>query len=157
MVLRFPALIALGAVFAHVPAAASAQGWSSYSNDRYGTFSEVPPGFVMQPPPANDDGRTFKAADGAVLRVFAHANAFDDTPASYARRRLGYGGIVKVTLRKATATWAVISGTQGSLIVYEKYLFKDNFIHHMTIEYPASHRSIYDPIVARLAASLKAP
>ena len=143
--------------FTMLSVAAFAQGWSSYTNDRYGTYAKVPPGFEMQPPPGNDDGRTFKAPDGAVLRVFAEANAFDDTPSSYAERRLGYGGIDKVAYRKATKTWAVVSGTHGSQIVYEKYLFKDDIIHQLTIEYPASLRAHYDPIVARLAASLKAP
>lgn len=139
------------------PTVHAQQGWRGYTNDRYGTMAAVPPGFVMQPPPGSDDGRTFIAPDGAVLRIFAAGNAFDDTPAAYIDRQIAYGDFDTVSLRRATKTWAVVSGVKGSKIVYEKFLFKDDFVHHMTIEYPAASRAAYDAIVTRLAASLRAP
>ena len=45
-----------------------------YRNRRYAFSIAVPPQFIMEPPPANDDGRVFRAG-GAEIRVFGSSLA----------------------------------------------------------------------------------
>jgi hypothetical protein len=47
-------------------------GWSRYTNERFGTVAEVPLHLfnLVEPPPENGDGRTYKSKDGAELRIF---------------------------------------------------------------------------------------
>jgi hypothetical protein len=50
----------------------------------------------------------------------------------------------------------VLSGTRGSNIFYEKYLFRGDLIHGMVMTYPQSLKAEYASIVARIAKSLGA-
>src|SRR3712207_486861 len=44
-------------------------GWSRYTNERFGASAEVPLHVfrLVEPPPANGDGRAFTSQDGAEL------------------------------------------------------------------------------------------
>jgi hypothetical protein len=145
------------------PRGASADnGWAAYVNDRYGTTISYPaPRFAMQPPPANDDGRTLIAADGAEILVFAAYNALNETLAS---RRASLNGpdYARTTYRANGANWFVVSGYRDiasvDSIFYEKYIFSPaGVIHSLIVTYPSALKGLYDPIVAKVAASFAGP
>jgi len=50
-----------------------AESWRSYHNARFGTTADVPAGWRMEPPPANNGGRIFTSPDGRAELVVAAA------------------------------------------------------------------------------------
>jgi hypothetical protein len=64
-----PVLLAISPVFADDKWALLGKGWERYTNERFGTVAEVPRHLfrLVEPPPANGDGREFRADDGAGL------------------------------------------------------------------------------------------
>ena len=137
--------------------------WATYVNDRFGTSLSYPADvFVMQPPPANDDGRTLVAADGAKILVFGGYNVADDTLAS--KRASLIGPDYALTTYNATGkNWFVVSGRRSiggvDSIFYEKYIVStaSDTIHSLMVTYPTKLKARYDPIVDRLAASFAGP
>ena len=55
--------------------------YSTYNNDRFEFSIDYPESLLkMQPPPENDDGRTFISGDGTVeMRVWGQYNALFET------------------------------------------------------------------------------
>jgi hypothetical protein len=139
-------------------AVATADDWLTYHNDRYGTTIDYPAIFKMQPPPDSDDGRTFKTADGAEFTVAALYNALDFTRGTYRDfivKNLDHGSVV--TYEAHGGDWFVVSGTKGDDVFYEKHLLSHDgeMAEDFVLSYPASLRSTYDPIVARMAKSFR--
>jgi hypothetical protein len=141
---------------------AAAETWKLYVNVRFGTAAEYPADlFRPGPPPDNGDGQAFTAADGAELRIFAHYNVDNDTPAQQeAFLRSAGPDYTDVTYRATGKNSLVLSGYRGDSIFYEKYIFAgrkgDGVIHALTVTYPRDAKAVYDPIVARMARSLRA-
>lgn len=136
--------------------AAKADSWLTYQNDRYGTTIDYPDVFKMQPPPGSDDGRAFKSADGADFTVSASYFALDYTIAKYRDyivNNLDAGSTI--TYEARGKNWFVISGTKTDSIFYEKHLLSHGMNEDFVMSYPASRKEIYDPIVARMAKSLR--
>jgi hypothetical protein len=163
--INFPAalLIAIlaGPLLVAPASEAAAETWKLYVNARYGTAAEYPADrFHPGRPPDNGDGQAFRAADGAELRIYAGWNIDDHTPADYETfLRSGDSDYTDVTYRATGNNWLVLSGYRGDSIYYEKYLFtkgKNGAIHALTATYPRDAKAVYDPIVARMARSLRA-
>jgi hypothetical protein len=140
---------------------AEAETCRTYQNARYGTVAEYPADrFHPEPPPANNDGRRFTSSDGAELAIFASLNVDDDTPAQHeAFLRSGSQDYSHVTYRATGSNWLALSGYRGDLIFYEKYIFAKGrdigTIHALVVSYPRASKTLYDPIVARMAKSLR--
>jgi len=147
-------------LFAPVPEAA-AETWKLYVNARYGTAAEYPADrFHPGSPPDNGDGQAFTTADGAELRIFAHWNVDNYTPAEQETFLRSAGSdYTDVTYRATGKNWLVLSGNRGDSIFYEKYIFakakNDGVIHALTVTYRRDTKPVYDPIVARMARSLR--
>ncbi len=155
----FAALVCWLAALAAPHGARAEDRWVVYVNDRYGTRVSYPaPRFAMQPPPANDDGRTLIAADGAEILVFAADNVAGDTLASK-RAALGGPDYARATYRANGANWFVVSGARDiggvDSVFYEKYILSRDggVFHSLVVTYPSALKGRYDPIVARVAAS----
>ena len=136
--------------------AAKADEWLTYQNDRYGTTIDYPGVFKMQPPPDSDDGREFKTSDGTDFTVSASYFALDLTVAEYRDfivKHLDPGSTI--TYETRGKNWFVISGTKGDNIFYEKHLLSHGMNEDFVMSYPASAKQTYDPIVARMAKSLR--
>jgi hypothetical protein len=133
----------------------------TYVNARFGTVCTFPDQIFSErmPEPENGDGLQWLSADGASVACYGRYNAGDDTPESVveeekASTEPGH----KVTYSKTGKNWAVLSGTKGDKIFYERCVFgKEDVIHTVWIEYPASFKSKYDPLVGAIAGSLKGP
>jgi hypothetical protein len=141
---------------------AVAETWKHYVNARFGTAAEYPADrFRPGSPPDNGDGQAFTAADGAELRIFASYNVNDYSPAEQETFLRGAGSdYTDVTYRATGKSSLVLSGYRGDSIFYEKYIFAgrkgDGEIHALTVTYPRDAKAVYDPIVARMARSLRA-
>jgi hypothetical protein len=133
----------------------------TYVNERFGTVCTFPDEIFSdrQPEPENGDGQVWRSADGASLICSGILNIDDETPKSFvatekASKEPGY----KVTYSKTGKDWAVLSGTKGEAIFYERRLFgKDGVIRTVWIDYPPALKSKYDPLVGPIAGSLKGP
>jgi hypothetical protein len=131
----------------------------TYTNKRFGTSATFPSDIFSerQEPPANGDGLTWHSADGASVAIFGAHNALDETPKSKeaeakasSERKLTYSSIGK--------DWVVLSGTDGDLIFYERYLFgRSGTIHGVVLKYPQSLKAKYDPLVGEIASSIGGP
>ena len=144
--------------------AAQAEVWKRYTNERFGTSVEVPAAFTAQPPPANNDGRTFVSKDGNARILVYGSNAPSVVVESFAAYRDWVADQetkdgLRVSYRANGPDWFALSGATGSKVVYQKVVAgcSDRSIaHHVRIEYPSSQKASYDPVVTRVAQSLRA-
>jgi len=149
-------------------AACSAMGaddWKRYANARFGTSAEYPANlFLPGEPPENGDGLTFEAKDGtAEFKVYGShgpsvvTDSFPEYRDWLTKHEIGEG--LKVSYRAGGKDWFAISGENRGRIIYIKVVGgcpNLSMAHHLRIEYPASDKALYDPVVARAARSLKA-
>ena len=143
-------------------AEAASVAWTRYVNPRFGTSAEVPAGFVAQPPPENEDGRTFASPDGGgEIRIYASNGPSVVTESFRAYETWTAEAEVEsgwtITYRARGKGWFALSGTRGESVVYQKAVAgcRGSVAHHVWISYPAGQKSRYDPIVARLGRSLR--
>jgi len=133
--------------------------WGRYRNARFGTSADVPGIFARaEPAPANGDGRTFKAVDGAELRIFASHGAATVTENFTAYRNWLLDELrkegVAIAYKAQGKEWLVASGTRGRDIVYVKAIEGCGATHEIRVTYPIAGRQAYDPLMGRLARSL---
>jgi serine/threonine-protein kinase len=146
---------------AMLPGAAFAQAetWKHYANDRFGTSIDYPSRFKPGEPPDNKDGLSFRAPDGARLLVWGSFNALEHGVAELEEflRESANEKSDKITYRASGKNWLVLSGTRGDAIFYTRHLFshKNEVENAFEISYPAALAGEYNPIVARIAKSLK--
>lgn len=143
--------------------AANAQdaGWRTYLNERFGSRIEYPASiFSPEPPPENGDGRRFKSRD-AEFTISAGYNVIPDTLQSLENslRHPDPGSpadFANVTYRLSKGDVLVLSGFRADKVYYDKFVFTRDHetIHHFAITYPATAKSIYDPIVERMSKSM---
>lgn len=139
----------------HHYTAARDQAYTLYHNSRYGYSIEYPAGFKKQPPPANNDGRTFISPDGkATLNIYGVFNVFNDTPESSYHKALK-----EVTDPKPYKTrgknWYVISWVNGSTIIYTKTYVGKEALNTFIFAYPQSQSKHYTPIITHLEATFR--
>ncbi len=142
---------------------AFAAKWTTYSNSRFGTTIDIPPGFVNDvPEPANGDGLTFHSVDGkAELLVWGNNlvnENFNQDVAARLKRDMEDGWKISYVAGVNGSGWQVYSGTREGRLLYAKSISscKETQALHFRIEYPGAQNADFDPIVARLSKSLKA-
>ena len=130
----------------------------TYVNARFSTVCTFPDQIFSKrmPEPANGDGQQWLSNDDASLACYGSYNAGDDTPDSLVEQeKSSTEPGSKLTYSKTGKNWAVMSGTKGDNIFYERYVFgKEDVIHAVRIEYPVSLKAKYDPLVRAIAGSL---
>ena len=133
----------------------------TYVNARFGQSCTFPDEVFSRPmpEPENGDGQQWLSTDGASLTCSGIYNVDNDTPRGFvdgekASAEPGY----KVTYSKTGKNWAVLSGTKGGNIFYERRLFgKDDVIRTVWIEYPPALKAKYDPLAGSIAKNLRGP
>ncbi len=134
--------------------------WIAYTNDRYGTSIEYPTdAFAMQPPPENDDGRSFLARSGRTrFIVFASPNVFDKTIEELRDDDIAAADDDNVTYKRMGPDWYVLSGYRLNDVFYRRTLLSDDgsLVNTFEITYPKTQKSVFDPVVARMARSFSA-
>lgn len=139
------------------PAAAQDGAWTSYTNSRFGTTADVPPGWRAGPPPENNDGLVFTAPGGrASLTISGMLNIDDDLAAAFAFYEMPNEGEV-ITYKRRSGNAITVSGTKATQIFYAKHLLSchNQIWNSIYLEYPAAMKASFDAIVARVAKSLK--
>ena len=142
--------------------AANAADWTSYSNLRFGTAIDTPPGFVNDvPEPSNGDGLTFHSIDGkAELLVWGNNLVDEDFRADGQLRLKGETDDGwSISFQKGFGNEKhVFSGSKGERTMYLRSLAscKGTQALHFRIEYPEAQKRDYDPVVERIGISLKA-
>jgi hypothetical protein len=92
----------------------------SESFGRFGVALDVPDTFTMEPPPANDDGRSFTDARGGTLRVWG-GWPLDGLAADKAQVKGFYQSDgAEITFEAAGQGWYVLSGYLGDMIFYTR-------------------------------------
>lgn len=144
-----------------VVAAPALAGQSTYVNGRFGTSCTFPDDvFVLrQPEPDNGDGQRWLSADGASLVCSGMFNVTDDTPKTrIAAEKASQNASYSITYSKAGRDWAVLSGFRYGKVFYHRLLFgDDDVVHGVWIDYPQALKAKYDPLVGKIAGSLKGP
>ncbi|ESZ68273.1 hypothetical protein X727_21590 [Mesorhizobium sp. L103C119B0] len=130
----------------------------TYINARYGTVCTFPSQIFSKPMPEslNGDGRKWASPDGASLSCYGGYKLTEDTPDNLVEKeKADPDSGEKVTYSKTGKNWAVVSGTKGDKIFYTRIVFeKEDAIHTVWIEYPASLKAKYDPLVGAIGDSL---
>jgi hypothetical protein len=144
-------------------ASAIAADWSSYANARFGATIDIPPGFMNDvPEPENGDGLTFHSADGkAELLVWGNNLVdadFNQDVAARLKSDMEDGWNISYVAGVNGSGWQVYSGTREGRLLYAKSISscKDTQALHFRLEYPEAQENDFDPVVERLAKSLKA-
>ncbi len=148
---------------------ASAAGWQSYVSERFGAALDIPPGFVNDADgPENGDGRTFHdKPEAAELLVWGRnlaGRSFKEDAADRAKYERGrgfnvtYEKVHNLSLKGTAKGWYVLAGDASGRLFYEKAVAscKGAQAVYFRLEYPASRKAEFDPVVDRLSAALHA-
>lgn len=148
----------LALVLAAQAAGAAEPALSTYGNGHY-DYTVDYPAALLAPQGESDsgDGQVFQSADGdATMRVYAQF-LMRDIPHqcdAVAQARERAGARVSYQLRKPGLTVASGELAPGR-IFYAKGLKTSDRCLMLLIEYPAARRTQFDPLVGRIAASLR--
>jgi hypothetical protein len=132
--------------------------WATYANARFGTTADYPADLFSRrdPEPENGDGvRMHTADDRATLVIFGHYNIQNDTPARYFETVIDKTG---VSYKRITGSHYVVSGQHGADIFYQRCNFRRGdraTVDCFDLTYPASEKTKWDAIVARISKSLR--
>lgn len=150
---RMIAAASLAALLAVAPASADE---TAYRNERFGTSASFPSSAFPDPleEPAEGDGFGWSAPDGANIFIYGRQNGGGETPHSVVAAR---AAVDEVTYSRSGRSWAVVSGYRDGLIFYERYIFRGELIHSVSIRYPQTQRRTYDPLVGPVTMTLRGP
>ena len=146
---------------AHAQAGAADDGWRRFVGEKFGTTIEYPPGFEALPEPDAHDGVTLVAPDGARILAYASFNIEEQSLDDFAVSSLHGDDYARVTYRKRGKDFLVVSGLRDiegrESVFYERYYLPPDAetIHAVAITYPRELKAIYDPLVGRIAGSLR--
>jgi serine/threonine-protein kinase len=156
--MRTRIIFSVFATLALALAGAQAATWRTYHNPRFGTTAELPADWVPQPPPENGDGLIFVSPDKrAEIAVSGILNI--DAIAKEIASRAEPNEDERVTYSKIGPSSVVVSGFKGEdRIFYRRSVTscRNQIWNSVSIEYPASEKLTFDPIVQRVSASLRA-
>ncbi|NDD29818.1 MAG: hypothetical protein EB084_16300 [Proteobacteria bacterium] len=147
-------MMAAALVISVTTAATAQQGWSRYSNPRFGYAIDVPAGFSKDRAPANSDGLKFLDTHGATLRAWGSNNVEHLDPTSGLKQVLDAKGAA-VTYKAKGKNWFVVSWRDKGKIHYEKDFLGEGAVNAFRFTYPATGGRPYTSMVTRLEQSFK--
>lgn len=127
-----------------------ASQWTTYCNERFAFCIQRPAFMAPQPPPQNGDGQEFRL--GAARLIAFGSNQVLSLPETY---RLAQKDL-QVTYRVLKPKLFVVSGyKKGSIVVYHYTKATEDAYISVYLEYPASQKKTYDPLIEPIVDSLK--
>ena len=128
----------------------------TYRNERFGTTASFPAeAFPNQlPAPTNGDGLGWSSPEGAEIFIYARPREPGETPQAVVGQRADTD---EVTYDRSGNRWAVVSGYRDGQIFYERYIFRGDLVHSVSIRYPESERATYDKLVGPITMTLDGP
>jgi hypothetical protein len=148
------AAIALALVAAGVPAAAGPL--TRYNNPRF-SYSIAYPADQLQamPEAENGDGRVFRARRGrAEGRVWGGFNVLSRTPSAIADELTQRCIDRAAAYRRVSHGLVAVSCLTVEGVFYQKTLLRGERQVSFSMIYPIAERRVWDPVVARIAASM---
>lgn len=139
---------------------ATAADFRHYENGRFGYSIDLPSDFKTVSTPENGDGLGLASADGiAKLSVWGnYVTAGGFRQESDLRRKFEADDGWKFTYEKRGTSWVSLSGTKGDQIIYMRQIaLCDDAMGNFTMEYPATQRRRFGPVIDKLVNTLKAP
>jgi len=124
-----------------------------YCNERFGFCVHRPYALGIEPPPLNNDGRSFYNNEGFLLRVYGGYNALQESFAGHIRNLKGE--FDTVTYEQNKHNWAVLSGHKGDKILYIKVIFEDETFYTLWIEYPTNDKNLYSSDTSVISKSFR--
>jgi hypothetical protein len=146
---------------AHAQADAAIDGWRRFVGEKFGTTIEYPPDFEALSEPDAHDGVTLVARDGARILAYASYNIEEQTLDDFAVSNLQGDDYARVTYRRRGKDFLVVSGLRDiegrENVFYERYYMAADgeTIHAVAITYLRELKATYDPLVGRIAGSLR--
>ena len=140
-------------------AASAAPDWDIYVNSRYG-YSISYPVHLLKPLPesANGDGRAFAAKSGkAEFMVYAggRVEGVDGTSEDIVKSEEEKCANHRASYKDIKPRLAAMSCSTGNDIFYRKTLLQGGLNTTFRAAYPFQERSVWDPVVATMARSMK--
>jgi hypothetical protein len=156
MAIRGLALVAVGLAMAATAALPALAEDFTYRNERFGTSATFPAELFPDqlPAPTNGDGLGWTSPEGAEIFIYARPRQPGETPRSVVRDR---GSVDDVTYDRSGQRWVVVSGYRDGRIFYERYIFRGDLVHSVSIRYPESLRATYDRVVGPVTMTLRGP
>ncbi|WP_196259369.1 hypothetical protein [Pelagibacterium limicola] len=150
-------LVLAAAVAATLVLPAYAAEWTRYIDPRSGAGVDIPPGYGVNGPAGEGDGKIYRAADGRSAISVWGAPAGGEFSTAMARRigqdeAEGWG----LTYRSVTPDWAAWSGTRAGHVFYAKTILvcDGRQTANVRLQYPAADIPKFDVIAMRLGQSL---
>jgi hypothetical protein len=138
--------------------AAFAAGWSRYGNARFNYWIDIPPGFSALDEAENGDGGVATSPRGhAELRVWgSYLTEGDFRREAEWRAKADSAEGWSISYHKLRPEWAAWSGSKGGRILYERAIpVCDGAAAYFRLEYDRDSASAFDPVISRLARSLR--
>lgn len=130
--------------------------YSTYRNDRYGTFISYPSTyFLPEPAPDSGDGRRFVSVDGAArFYVFAQYNALGQSQAEQIAQDKAEPAHANPSYERVGIGWYVLSGITDGDIYYRRVIENSSgLIQVFEITYPVARKADFDAVVTYMANS----
>jgi hypothetical protein len=140
--------------------------WSNYENSTYGYRVDIPAGqFAVRE--QNSEKLTLQEVGGlGEIDVYGATNPNRATPGEFAAALEHATRIKDITYRASGRGWLVLSGHYNreggeaeDLIFYAKFMFSADrsLLSAFEISYPLRLKKQFDPVVARMERTLRAP
>lgn len=140
-------------------AASADVSYTEWVNYRYQYQFDLPNiGLVPGREPENGDGRGFALKNGRfTVTVWGSNNALDTTVAKTCEDTIAsFGKGSKVSYRRVTKTWFVVSGRLNAReAFYQKTIYHNDQFDTILIRYASKDAPRFDPIVARISHSFR--
>ncbi|WP_262047116.1 hypothetical protein [Bradyrhizobium sp. Bra78] len=146
------AAIAVMLLLPALPAAAGAEGWTSYRIPESGTSVDIPSSIFTEEAARPDGyGMRYRTGDGrADITVQAVPND-GSSPAVFLARKNPPSGII---YKRITPRFFVVSSIRRGKIWYNRCNFAPRYVHCVLINYPAAEKRQWDAIVTRVSRTL---
>ncbi len=135
--------------------------WVTYGNTRFGFSISYPADlFTPNAPPANNDGRSFRALRGGAQLIVYGGFSFEDWTkiGQYKVYLQDSDRYQSITYERVKRNWLVLSGYRGGDIYYEKHILSCNnrVMNAFEITYPKAEANIYSPLISDFVKSFRA-
>lgn len=135
-----------------------ADDWKPYANARYNYWIDIPPNFSAIEESGNGDGGTAQSPDGNATLAVWGSYPSEGGFAKEVKWRIGQeeSGGWSVAYQRQKPKWAVWSGAKGDRVYYERAIpVCGGAVAYFRLEYDKTRSKTFDPVVARLAKSLR--
>lgn len=142
------------------PETTTASGWTTYTNDRFGTSAHYPTSHFqpVDTSPENGDGRSFTSADGqAELLIWGGHNALQQTPRQMADDVRANHATATIIDQDVRANGFSIKLQDGTMVLQQNTILDPNdVVHNIRVRYPAAQEANYGVVAQAMIDSLTA-